>query len=205
MRHRQRRAPALFPVFLALAGCGGGLLGPSGAPPALYVLHPPSAPAPGRPSSWQLVVESPQATLDLDSARIAVAPTSSRIDYYAGVAWADRPPAMLQELLLQSFEASGRLVAAQRRAGDVRADFELATDIEDFEAEPGPGGARPHIRLTARLIRTRDRTIVAARTFDASADAGPGIDAVIGGFDEAIGEILTQIVDWTVTEGNRNP
>jgi cholesterol transport system auxiliary component len=197
--------PALLPILL-VAGCGGGLLAPSGPPPALYTLQAPATVATtAGDAHWQLLVEAPEATLDINNTRIAVAPTPTRIDYFAGVAWADRPPSMLQAVLVESFDRSGRIGAVERQSGGLRSDFMLATDLDDFQAEAGPNGTQAHVRITARLIRSRDRSIVAARTFETSIDVGLGIESAIGGFDRAVETLVPEIVDWTLNMGNRNP
>jgi cholesterol transport system auxiliary component len=192
-------------VMLALSGCGGGLLAPSDPPPALYTLQgPASVAASGGRANWQLLVDEPGAALDLNIVRIAVAPTQSRIDYYSGVAWADRPPAMIQDLLVQSFAISGRIDAVERRSGGVRGDFILATDLLDFQAEADHSTPVAHVTLIAHLVRTRDRTIVATRIFEANMPANGGIDDVVAAFNNSLQAMLPQIVAWTLDEGDRN-
>jgi cholesterol transport system auxiliary component len=199
-----KRTVLVIPILL-LAGCGGGLLAPSGPAPALYTLAAPERIETNAPqASWQLLVDAPNAPLDLDSARIAIAPSTSRIDYYADVVWADRVPAMLQQLLVESFDRSGRIAAVQRQNGGLHGDFTLAPDIGDFEVDAS-SNPQAHIRITARLVRMRDRTIVASRSFDAAAPVGgSGIDPVVAAFDSVLSELLPQIVDWTLSEGARN-
>ena len=200
-----RRLVLLIPLLTA--SCGGGLLAPSGPAPALYRLDAPNtASAPGPAAAWQLLVDKPTATLALNTTRIAIEPAPNRMDYYADVAWADEAPAMLQELILQSFDQSGRIAAVQRQGGGLKADYILAVDLQDFEVDAASSPANAHLRLTARLVRSRDRTIVASRTFDTTAPIGAaGFDAVVAGFDQATGALLPELVGWTLTEGGRNP
>jgi cholesterol transport system auxiliary component len=196
----------VFPLLAALAllsGCGN-LLAPSGDPAKLYMLHAPAQITANAPQArWQLLIAAPDAPLDLNNSRIAVAPTPDRIDYYANVSWSDRPPAMLQELLLQSFDRSGRIGAVQRQSGGLKADFILTCDIQDFQVESSPEPVA-HISLTARLVRTRDRTIVASKKFEASSPAGGNFDGAIAAFDAGLETILPQMVDWTLSQGAQN-
>ena len=196
----------VLPLLAALAlltGCSG-LLSPSGDPAKLYMLHAPAQVASGAPQArWQLLIAAPDAPLDLNNSRIAVAPTPDRIDYYANVSWSDRPPAMLQELLLQSFERSDRIGAVQRQSGGLKADFILTCDIQDFQVESS-GTPIAHIGLTARLVRTRDRTIVASKRFDVSSPAGGDFDGAVAAFDAGLQTILPRIVDWTLSQGAQN-
>ena len=200
-----RRLLLLLPLLVG--GCGGGLLAPSGPAPAIYRLQaPPEISVPGPTVSWQLLVDKPTATLALDTTRIAIEPAPDRIDYYADVAWGDDTPSVLQELILQSFDRSGRIQAVQRQGGGLQADYILAVDLQDFETDAAASPASAHVRLTARLVRTRDRTIVASRAFDVSAPVGGGgFDAVIAGFNGALADLLPQLVGWTLSEGGRNP
>ncbi len=199
----------LFPLIALmglLTACSpGDLLKPSGEPAKLYMLHAPAQVAANAPQvRWQLLIAAPNAPLDLDNSRIAVAPTPSRVDYYANVSWADRPPAMLQELLLQSFDRSGRIGAVQRQSGGLKADFILNCDLQDFQVESTPEPV-VHISLTAKLVRTRDRTIVASRRFESSSPAGGNFDGAIAAFDADLQTMLPQIVDWTLSQGAQNP
>jgi cholesterol transport system auxiliary component len=196
---------SLILLLLTLTGCSASsLLAPSGAPAKLYTLSAPKEVASSAPqANWQLLIAMPNAVLDLNTPRIATIPAPSRMDYYADVSWADRPPAMLQELLLQSFDRSGRIAAVQRQSGGLKSDFLLIADIEDFEVDTTSGPA-VHIRIAARVVRSRDRAIVAARSFESTVPAGGNFDAAIAAFDSGLQSILPQIVDWTLTQGSRN-
>jgi cholesterol transport system auxiliary component len=196
---------SLFLALLTLGGCSAAnILAPPGEPAKLYTLSAPQSIATGASAAhWQLLIAVPDAPLDLNSVRIAIEPAPGRIDYYADVAWADRPPAMLQDLLLQSFDSSGRIAAVQRQSGALKADFVLTSELLDFQV--GSGDPVAHVRITARLVRTRDKMIVAVKSFDTSQPAGGSFDGAIAAFDSALKAVLPQIVDWTLNQGNANP
>jgi cholesterol transport system auxiliary component len=196
---------SLVLLLLTLTGCSASsLLAPSGAPAKLYTLSAPKeVPSSAPQANWQLLIAMPNAVLDLNTPRIATIPAPSRMDYYADVSWADRPPAMLQELLVQSFDRSGRIAAVQRQSGGLKSDFLLTADIEDFEVDT-TSAATVHIRIAVRLVRSRDRVIVAMRNFDSNVPAGGNFDGAIAAFDSGLQSILPQIVDWTLTQGSRN-
>jgi cholesterol transport system auxiliary component len=199
------RAIPLFAVLLMLAGCSASdLLAPSGAPAKIYTLRAPTQVATSAPQAhWQLLVGTPEAGLDLDNSRIAVIPSSMRIDYYANVVWADRPPVMLRDLLVESFDRSGRIGAVERQSGTLKSDFSLSSDLRDFQVET-IGEPVAHISLTVRLVRSRDRAIVASRRFETTTPAGSSFDGAIAAFDQGLQSLLPQIVDWTLAEGARN-
>jgi cholesterol transport system auxiliary component len=200
-----KRIPFIL-TLLMLGGCSASsILAPSGEPAKLYTLRAPQTVATSAAvAHWQLLIAMPDAPMDLNSVRIAVMPSAARIDYYANVAWADRPPAMLQDLLLQSFDRSGRISAVQRQSGGIKADFILTSGVENFEVDAASGDPLSHLRVTAWLVRTRDRTIVATKSFDAATPAGQSFDGAISAFDSGLQSLLPQIVDWTLTAGNAN-
>lgn len=199
------RIAAALVAFVCLSGCGANLLAPPGSPPALYTLSAPQqiATAGGR-IGWQLLVNTPDAALDLDSSRIALSPAANRVDYYANVAWVDRAPILIERMMVESFERSGRIAAVERQSGGLRSDFLLASDLRDFQVDVGASVVR--VRIGTKLERTRDRSIVARRTFDiAEPVASNDFAAVIAAFEGGLAKILPQIVDWTLDAGNRNP
>jgi cholesterol transport system auxiliary component len=205
MRRISPRVVSLF-LPLLLAGCSGGLLAPSGPAPKLYMLKAPREVTVTAPqANWQLLIDMPNAQLDLNTARIAIEETQSEIEYYANVAWVDRPTALHQELLLQSFDKSGRIGAVQRQSGGLRADFVLTTDLQDFEVDAASAPPTVRVRVTTRLVRTRDRVIVASHSFKADTPISGDFEGAVTGFNGALRDILPQIVDWTLTEGSRNP
>ena len=199
-----RHIPLIL-LLLTLTGCSASsLLAPSGAPAKIYTLSAPKeVPSSAPQASWQLLIATPDAGLDINTPRIAVIPAPSRMDYYADVTWADRPPAMVQDLLVQSFERSGRIAAVQRQSGGLKSDFLLTADVENFEVDT-TSESTVHIRIAARLVRSRDREIVATRNFDSAVPAGGNFDSAIAAFDGALQSMLPQIVDWTLTQGSRN-
>jgi len=175
--------------------------------PSLYTLTPHALVDPALPrADWQLLVETPVANAAIDTPRIAVARSSTSIDYFAGVSWADRAPNMIQGLLVQSFEDSGRIVSVGRDTVGLRSDFVLKTDLRDFQAEyatpEAPFPERVHIRLAAKLVGTPRRTIEAGETFEAFVPVrGRDFTAVVDAFNEAMGAVAAELVRWTLLNG----
>src|ERR1041385_3729509 len=102
-----RRGFVLSGAALGLAGCSG-VIGPLPAP-QLYVLHPdfqPIANAPNAP--WQLVISTPITPESLDTGRIALMRAPNIMDYYANSAWTDSVPQLVQSLLVEAFQKSGK-------------------------------------------------------------------------------------------------
>ena len=190
----------LAALTLAPAGCGS-LLPTGGAPPKLYTLTPASDFAAGPPVRSQLLVDVPVSPAALDTERIALSRSAITIDYYAEAAWTDRAPLMVQSLLVQSFENSGRITAIGRESLALRADYVLRPEMRLFEAEYRDG-ATPSARVAigVKLVKLPERVIVAQRNFEAAAPATANqMVAIVESFDTALHEAMRQIVDWALT------
>jgi cholesterol transport system auxiliary component len=194
---------ALAPA--ALTGCA--TLNPTA--PSLYTLTPRAALDSALPRvDWQLLVEAPAAAAGIDTPRIALARTPTSLDYFADVSWADRVPNMVQGLIVQSFEDSGRIVSVGRDTVGLRSDFVLKSELRDFQAEYGTAGAampdRVHVRLSAKLVAMPRRTIEAGETFEAVVPVrGRAFTDVIAAFDEALGRVTGGLVGWALRSGVR--
>jgi cholesterol transport system auxiliary component len=193
---------------LAVSGCL--LLGACAAlqlatadPPRLYDLTPKSTFADGLPTvPGRVSVEVPTATAGLNSARIALRPTPTTLEYYAGARWVDVVPVMIQNLLLESLDNTGRIDVLGREVVGVRADLALLTHVREFQAEyDTPGAPLVRVRLQARLIRLPRRLSVAATSEEFTVRASStSLPAIVEAFDEAFGKALKRIVEWAVIE-----
>jgi cholesterol transport system auxiliary component len=105
---------------------------------------------------------------------------------------------------VRAFEADGRLPGAARAGTGVRADLLLATDLTDFQARYRDGVPVVEVEVHARLVDPRDRRIVAREVFRAEAQAdGVEVAAVVAGFQSALAQATTELVGWTLAEGDR--
>ena len=187
-------------LALGLAGCSAAL---TSTPPSLYVLQPKTTYDTNLPTvGYQLVVTVPDAPQSLDSARIALARSPTTIDYFASSAWTDRAPVMIQDLLVESFENTRKIVSVGRDTSGLRADYVLLTDLRDFEARYYEGTDKPpqvRVRLTAKLIKMPEREIIGGLDAVKLADAGHNdIDSIVSAFGEATGNAMKMIVQWTL-------
>jgi len=189
---------------LALAGCESVLPG-AGPSPRLYRLTPKSTFPDGTPSvDWQLLVETPYASASLNTLRIGLMPAPTQFDYYALANWTDRAPLMVQSLIVESFENSGRIVAVGRDAVGLKPDFILKTDMREFQAEAyrTPGVHEPRIAFGLKLVEMPDRLIVASTSIERRATASPEkLSGIIEAWDEALGSALKEMVSWTLEAG----
>lgn len=202
------RACRLLSVLLALAlaACGSVVRDLAGDPPDIYTLTPKTTFADGLPTvSWQLVVEEPTASGGLNTDRIARRSNPIELAYFANAVWTDRAPQMVQTLLVESFENSQAIVAVGRKAIGLRSDFDLKSELREFQAEYDAGNGKApliRVRLNVRLIKQPRRQIVAFENFEATQRAAsPRMSDVVAAFDEALGKVLRQTVQWTLREG----
>ncbi len=186
---------------LTVGGCGS-ILRPE--PPQLYTLSPKSTYDETMPSvEWQLLVEPPGAAAGLDSPRIPVRQTATTLDYFANAAWTDRAPLMVQTLMIESFENSGRIVSIGRQSLGLRADFILKSELRELQAELMQGGLpQVHVAVNAKLVRAEGRNIIAGETFLQIGQAtSRDVDAVVTALDEALDDVLEDLVTWTLRQG----
>jgi len=110
---------------------------------------------------------------------------------------------MVQTLLIESFENSGRIVAVGRDVVGLRADFIIKSELREFQAEYYDGAQpRAHVAIAARLVSMPRRAIVGSRTFDYVVPAADdSIGAIVAAFDAALGKVLRHLVEWTLVTG----
>jgi cholesterol transport system auxiliary component len=182
------------------AGCSG-IVGPPAAP-QLYILKPSLGPLDDAPAvKWALEIGGPNAMDSLDSERIALSNSSTTMDYYANAAWTARVPLMLQSLLVQAFEESGKIASVAPDTSALHSDYVLQTDIRDFEARYDTPDAAPKVvvRVEAKLFRTHARNIVGSLSAVQEAQAsGTNLDSVVRAFNDATAALLKQIAEWAL-------
>lgn len=192
-------------ICLLLLGCGSLLgLGGKQRNVALYNLTAIDEARADLPSvDWQLIVEEPFAAGGLESNRIPVRTSPNRLEYFAGARWAVRLPKMLQTVVIESLESSGRIDAVGREAIGMRSDFNLRIEIRRLQAEVWENRRKPTVRvgLTGKILRQPRQEIIASRNFETSLEAASGaLPDVVAAFDTALHEILRELVAWTLTE-----
>jgi cholesterol transport system auxiliary component len=116
---------------------------------------------------------------------------------------------MVQTLLVESFENTGRIVSVGREAIGLRADFVLKTELREFQAEYLETGdalsdevPQVRVRLNAKLVRIPERVIVASESFqDVQMPPANRMGEVVEAFDRALGEVLKDTVEWALRTG----
>ena len=152
---------------------------------------------------WQLVIEKPISNGSLDTTRIALQQTPTRVEYFANAGWVDRAPAMIQTLMVESFENSNSIVAVGRETVGLRSDFVLKIELREFTAVYYEGlPPQAVVALILRLVEMPRRAIIGAERIGSSIRAEKdSLEAVLDAFDVALGKVLKRSVEWTVHTG----
>src|SRR5260370_40406069 len=158
---------------------------------------PPNLPStPGQP-----LVSTPIAPAEIDTTRVALTRSPTTIDYFANAAWSDRAPAMVQSLLIESFEQTGKIPSVARDSAVLRADYILMPELRRFEARYENGEAPPTVlvRLLVRLIKMPERLIIGEDIAEARETApANNMDAIVETYNEALGSVMKRLVTWTL-------
>ncbi len=201
---RPRRALLLGVLVwpaLVLAGCAlpGGGKAPRRVRLKAAQEFPPSMPT----VAWTLLVNEPAATQSINTARIAFVSEDRDFQYLAQAEWASRAPEMVMELLVESFKNSNRIFKVGDRRSRIRPDFDLELLLNAFQLEKASEEkGEVQVKLEASLVRRPQRTAIASIPFEASATVEPiTVDSVLAAFEESLGEVMSQIVEWTLQTG----
>ncbi len=188
----------LAALALALVSCGGILPKPPPAPQLFRLTPIAAAASPPQARDAQLVVEPPGAPASLDTERIALARGANGFDYFADAAWTDRAPAMLQALIIDLLENAGQIRVVAPPSGELRPDAVLQIDLRQFEAVYQGGDAPTvRVRLDCRLVRTPDRSVLAARSFVGEASPGSNsTPSIVAAFDQAFHAAMGGLAPW---------
>ncbi|AMY69527.1 ABC-type transport auxiliary lipoprotein family protein [Frigidibacter mobilis] len=195
--------PALLALALLLmSGCGAlTAVSEASAPRDAYTLSPvvaASAPAAGR---GHLVVELPSSAGALANDRILIKPVAFQAQYLPDAQWSEPAPALVQTLLVTSFQNLGGFRLVGRTGAGLMPDYTLMTELQEFHAQPAGPDAKPldiHVSAMMTLIRESDRRIIGSHRFATTALVQTDQSAdIVQGFDSALQTLLREAVVWT--------
>ncbi|NOD64561.1 MULTISPECIES: ABC-type transport auxiliary lipoprotein family protein [unclassified Ruegeria] len=203
--------PALAMLVVALiGGCAGlGTLQQAAKPNDLYLLTPKSTFSSALPRiQKQIVVQEPTATAAVNTDQIAIQPTPYQVQYLPRARWVDRAPLIVQTLLVESYENSGKVAAVGRSTVGLRADYVIAPDLREFQGivvedtETGKK-VRIEVRMNIKVIDEYEDKIIASSSFQenvvAASDQTPDL---VKAFDLALGRAMRDAVEWSIRRIN---
>jgi cholesterol transport system auxiliary component len=189
---------------LGLAGLGACQVLPGSQPAPREFRLTPKTTFDALPTvDWSLQVARPDASPTIDTTRIAVVRRGVEIESYANARWVDRPSAMLQPILVQSFRNSGAIAVVGGDRIGFRPDFVLNSDIVAFYAQQAEG-APPEVRveIASSLIQMPRRDVAGTTEIGRTVQAtGSDLIAIAAAFDDALGKVVKRIVEWTLATG----
>ena len=188
-----------------LTGCVSVL--PEAAPPAprFSIGEGIEEASPGAPITWSLSVDEAAATRAVDTTKIAIVRSEGRYEYYSGGEWTDRAPLLFQTSLVRSLQNSGRILGVGSRASQPIADLVLQTDMRRFSINETGAFPVAEVEVFARITDLRGR-VKAAQRFSQSAELNRNdASGAAAALNRATKEIVSEIVDWTLAEGDNIP
>ena len=205
-RVRARQASAwLVAGALALSASACSIVGGARVPATVYAPEPAVQADPAWPrADWQLAIARPEASRLLDGTRIAVRPTPGELQVYKGASWAKSPADQLEDAVLRSLEDAGTPRGVARQGSGIAADYTLVMELRRFESEyTGADVPDAVVEVSAKLLSTRDQSVVASRTF-VQRQRAPATDtaAVAGSLGRALAQVARDIDGWVVASGN---
>jgi cholesterol transport system auxiliary component len=187
---------ATLVAALLCSGCTGSLLDSDLPAATSYII----APAPGGSGSGPIVsvdlsIGRPDVAPGLDTQRIAVL-KGRELDYYRAATWGGTTTEVIQTFLVSSFEDQHLFRSVSTEQARVSGAYVLDIEVRDFQAEYASEGTPPtaHVTLLGRLIRVKDRKLIAALNATAEDRANDNrLGAVVGSFEKAAQKVALDL------------
>ncbi|MCF3932830.1 ABC-type transport auxiliary lipoprotein family protein [Acuticoccus sp. M5D2P5] len=180
---------------LTLAACGGGE-----QISAIYELTASPTPPVSRGTTAQILVPEPRALEALASNKIAVKPTELTISYYPEVAYQDTVPRVLQRVLLDTFQNTGRVNAVGLPGQSLLINYQVVTEVRSFQVETYAGD-KARVVVAVKLLNDSNGRVLSSRIFDTmvplSSDAP---EPAMVGMNQAVQQLSADIVNWTLAQ-----
>jgi cholesterol transport system auxiliary component len=197
--HLTRRLLVLGAASLALSACGSNLIGPP-EPGPIYTVRPSFTPASGDKVGWALTILSTDVPGSLETDRIALMQPDGSMDYYAKATYPSPLSSIVQQSVLEGFEASGRIDAVAKEQDALHSDYDLVLEVRDFEAKYSQPDAVPSVMvaINAKLATAHGRKIIASFTSSHTVNASANSAAAAAqALQQALQAAVLEIVTWT--------
>ena len=130
--------------------------------------------------------------------------TNNQVAYIANSRWVSPASTLFNEAMARAFDANTGPARLMTRGEVGKADYSLRADVTRFEAvyDRGPKAA-PNIAVELRVSLVKaDRTLAGSKLIHAEVRAGDNrVSAIVAAFDQAVGQVLGQLVDWVNARG----
>ena len=200
------RPAALLLVAAALSACISLL--PDAEPSQLYRFDgrlPSGGPSASASATEQFgVVRAGGGFVQAAAGDRLLTVTNSQIAYIADSRWVSPASILFNEALGRAFDANTGAARLMTRGEVGKADYSLRVEVIRFEAVYDRGHkAAPNVAVDLRVtLVAADRTLAGSKLIHAEARAGDNrVSAIVSAFDQAVGQALGQLVDWTNARG----
>jgi len=144
-----------------------------------------------------------QAPRELKNNRVALVTSKQRISYAANARWASSTPEMLQVLFAGALRKQSALQVVYPADG-INADLELRIILQNFEAVYDQGqqaNPQAEVRILARMIDRKTRTLIGQKTFFASVRADDlRLGSIVEAIDQASHNVAIDMSDWVSSQ-----
>lgn len=192
------------PIYFALTAAllSGCSIFPTPEPKTQYTLSSPT-PLVKAPKILQpaLIIKVPTADASLNTAEIAVSPSPGTRTYIEGALWTDRAPVVLQNLLIQGFQNSGVFSNVGTPGTGIAANIILDSQLRDFSVHYEGNTPVIVVDLYMKIFNLKARQIIEGQRFEVKVYAAQNNQlAIRQGFQEAVDQLTTDIIQWLVTK-----
>jgi cholesterol transport system auxiliary component len=183
-------------IGVALAACVS--LGQQ-EPQRHYVLEPTAGDKPKAALTREatLLVAPMTAAAFYDTPEIVYSRAPGERAYYQLSTWTERPGRRITDLLIARLERAGSFKTVARAASGVQGSLTLNAHLAAFYHDAATPPGRVEVAVVAELVDTTQRSLLARRSFERSANAATHDAAgAVAGFNQVTAQILDDIVEW---------
>jgi cholesterol transport system auxiliary component len=202
------RSLALAAAAVALTGCIS--LFPKSEPAGLYRFGHAAAES-SRPASDKSfgVYKTPTVFTRAAMSDRLLSVTNGEAAYIADARWVSPAIVLFDEAVARAFESDASPARLVTRGEALKASMALRLEVRSFETDyvDGPKAA-PEVLVEIRAVTTRsnDRALLGDKVFVARVKAADNrLSAIIPAYDQAVGQALSEIVDWVGETGAKLP
>ncbi|MEM6762851.1 MAG: ABC-type transport auxiliary lipoprotein family protein [Pseudomonadota bacterium] len=178
-----------------LAACAGG----GEKIEAIYQLSAAAAPPAPAGTSAQILVPEPSALGSLATNKIPVKPTELTLSYYPSVALEDTATKVLQRILLDTFQNTGRVRAVGLPGQSLLINYQVVTEVRAFQAETFAGD-QARVEVSVKILNDSNGRVVTDRIFISVVPmSGDSAEAAAEGLNRASQDLASDVVAWTLT------
>jgi cholesterol transport system auxiliary component len=135
--------------------------------------------------------------------------TNGEAAYIADARWVSPAIVLFDEAVARAFEAENSRARLVTRGETTKASMALRLEVRSFETDyvNGPKAA-PEVLVEIRAVTTRssDRALLGDKVFVARVKAADNrLAAIVPAYDQAVGQVLSEIVTWVGDAGSKLP